>query len=110
MTAGLVLGLLVQPVIGAMGELHEVMSTGHAEAAASISVGGVSDVADAPDQPDALQLVHHIAHCCGHIAAMATGEIAVPKMIPARSIPRLDAAQPATAARWPAPFRPPIAS
>lgn len=110
MTAGLVLGLLVQPVIGAMGELHEVMSAEHAEVSTYDSARGLFGVAAAPDEPDALQLVHHIAHCCGHIAAMATGEIAVLKVTPARSVPRLDVAQPATAGQWPAPFRPPIVS
>lgn len=110
MTAGLVLGLLVQPVIGAMGELHEVMSAEHAEVPTYDSARGLFSVAAAPDEPDALQLVHHIAHCCGHIAAMATAEIAVPQMIPAQAVPRLDIAQPPTAGRWPAPFRPPIVS
>lgn len=110
MTAGLVLGLLVQPVIGAMGELHEVMSAEHAEVSTYDSARGLFSVAAAPDEPDALQLVHHIAHCCGHIAAMATAEIAVPQMIPAQAVPRLDIAQPPTAGRWPAPFRPPIVS
>ncbi|WP_123770475.1 MULTISPECIES: hypothetical protein [Lysobacteraceae] len=110
MTAGLVLGLLVQLVIGAMGELHELMSTRHAEAISSGSLDGRSSLAAATDDSDALQLVHHIAHCCGHIAAMATAEIAVPQMIPAQAVPRLDIAQPPTAGRWPAPFRPPIVS
>lgn len=110
MTAGLVLGLLVQPVLGAIAELHEVTSTGHVEVAASMSVGGLDSSATESGEPDPQQLVHHIAHCCGHVAAMATDELSVPRMVSAGSVHRLDVACAARAERWPAPFRPPIAS
>lgn len=109
MTASLALGLLVQPVIAAIGEVDEVVSGRHVEAATPPAARPLPGVAAAADEPDALQLVHHIAQCCGYIAAMPADAIAVPDLVASRSVLRLVVVHAASAGRSQAPFRPPIA-
>lgn len=107
--AGLILGLLVQPVIAAVGELHEGASTARVHAPAPDAQEQATDAAPESGAPDPLEIVHHIAHCCGHVAAIVAHGIEVAACAPQAEVARLEVTQAAPAGRWPAPFRPPIA-
>ncbi len=109
MATGLILGLLVQPVIAAVGELQEGASTARMHAPAPDAQARASDAAAESGAPNPLEIVHHITHCCGHVAAIAAHEIEVAACAPQPEVARLEVTQAAPAGRWPAPFRPPIA-
>lgn len=74
----LALGLCLQPVLAAMGEVHEVAA--HAAQAAThadVHAHGHADVAvqdgDAgrgPERESPLHLLLHFAHCCGQSASV----------------------------------------
>lgn len=73
---GLVLALIVQPVLAAVGELHE-MTHGLDETHLAVDAHGdlTSELLAEGEADDptagALHLVHHMAHCCGQTATDA---------------------------------------
>ncbi len=103
----LMLAVLVNPVLAAVGDLHE-SSHGSAEHALP---SGSHDHADAGKQEQGTDLLHalmHAAHCCGHLTAifstpfvaqapLFSDEPPVPAFAAPHSPPRTDH------------FRPPIA-
>lgn len=106
MVAGLMLGLLVQPVVGQIGELHALTHDGGIP-------HGLTNI-DAPDGNDGengdagiLHQSHHFAHCCAHVvmAPQSTLALAEVHLSEPRSLAK---PSPIPGGRWLAPFRPPI--
>lgn len=106
------LGLVLQPVLAAAGELHELAhdpSGQHSHAlhgddmAAELSAAGENGEGDS----STLHLLLHFAHCCGAAAAMLPVVESVSPMIRATR-PAIDSAQRLAHARLPTPFKPPI--
>jgi len=104
--------LAVQPVLSALGEMHEF--TAHADSAAphqdhvAPHGHGDADAGDVDDSGSALHLLLHYAHCCGHSVGLALAYFA-PLLVPAASSALLPPSLPsAPAARLSGPFRPPI--
>lgn len=110
----LLLALVVQPLLGAVGELHELTHvTGpaghHAEHGAladELANANESENGDAAT----LHVIHHLVHCCGQTAAMTP----MAPLLPTR--PRLSTSrfafrsQPVAMAHLTGVFRPPIAA
>ncbi|WP_147652663.1 hypothetical protein [Vulcaniibacterium gelatinicum] len=107
------LSLALQPVFGAMGELHE--STAHAASAglhadfAAPHDGEQAGDSDSGSDNDALHLLLHYAHCCGHavglVRAFEPPSMALPAAV---QMPLVSLLAPAFSAN--VPFRPPIAA
>jgi hypothetical protein len=108
--------LVVQPVLGALGELHE--NAEHAGAAAALHQWHAQPHADAhgvvpphgtpAEEGGALHLLLHFAHCCGQSVGLAVDTLVAAGM-------RIDAARPLPptairrlGAHLTSPFRPPI--
>jgi hypothetical protein len=114
MLVGVMLGLVLQPVLASMGELHELT---HGLAEAHLHADDSHDVETellAQDEvgdrtASALHVVHHMAHCCGQTAAAAMAptlavlSCPVSSSVPSLELTRRPASEPALA-----PFRPPI--
>lgn len=111
------LGLVVQPVVAALGELHElahdpsgnhaVAHTDHAD-----SVGGELSVAEESDPSPAgtmHSLMHH-AHCCGQSAVAELPAMRGVPVAPGSSRPALAESQRLLQTPSLAPFRPPISA
>ena len=105
------LGMALQPVLAAAGELHALAhDPGGDHAQALHDAEGEQDrlEADGPDGEAAtMHTLLHFSHCCGTTAA------AVPVTKPAaiaivRDPPLIDEASVPRQARLPAPFKPPI--
>jgi hypothetical protein len=102
MLVGLVLGLILQPILASIGELHEIT---HEAASAHHALS--SDVAEG-DAGDAetLHQVHQFAHCCGHVVMAPSAPMAVAQI--GHDEPRALADPPQVPSRQSlAPFRPP---
>ena len=104
MLAGLVLGLVLQPVLASIGELHELthdVASRHDALDMDVPEGDSSDAS-------ALHQILHFAHCCGHVVMAPSAPTAVAEI--GHDEPR-DSADPppVPSGRWLAPFRPPIA-
>ena len=110
--AFLMLAVLVNPVLAAVGDLHETSHVGAAHAPpmeAHDHDDGVERSGDAQEEGiDLLHALMHAAHCCGHLTAILSGvyvshaplfstSVPVPAFAAPHSPPRTD------------PFRPPIA-
>jgi hypothetical protein len=107
--------LVLQPVLAAAGELHELVhGMGEAHLVLDETTTAMAE-AEAHDEAGeqvagVLHLAHHLAHCCGQSAAPALAELFVP------AIPKANAAVPDWRAERPAtglvlaPFRPPISA
>ena len=111
----LMLAVLVNPVLAAVGDLHETSHVGaaHAQpvAAHDHDAGVAADDGNAASQEEDVDFLHalmHAAHCCGHLTAILSGiyvshaplfstSVPVPAVAAPHSPPRTD------------PFRPPIA-
>lgn len=104
MLAALVLSVILQPVLGSVSELHE-LTHGVASAHDNSKTG-------APDEgkaAGALHVMHHFAHCCGHVVPTSAAPLALPRISHSDVTDLTDSRQ-VPSGRWPAPFRPPIAA
>lgn len=104
--------LAVQPVLGALGEMHELSA--HATTANEhhdhlTPHEDVTQTGDgAQEQEGGLHQLLHYTHCCGHTVALATGESAT-TILPLASNQVLPSVSPqAAASHLTNPFRPPI--
>jgi hypothetical protein len=105
--AVLLLAVLVNPVLAAVGDLHESShgSTEHAQAT------GTHNHDDAGTQEQGIDLLHalmHAAHCCGHLTAILSTAYFSQAPSFSSAIPVAAVAAPHSAPRTD-PFRPPIA-
>ena len=115
----LALSLTLQPVLAAVGELHELQA--HAETAALHSdvatdhhdarSGSSADDEAAPGEQgsDALHTLLHFAHCCGHSASLVPPGSGVNWSSLPDVAPDGNTGVVAVDTRRCAPFRPPIA-
>lgn len=113
----LVLGMVLQPVLAAVGEYHDIEHDRpgtHAHALHASDVPGDpgqqsgtgTDVPPDDDEP-ALHVLLHFAHCCGATAAMLAGG---PVNDPLQGSDAVVAVEPQAPRQRPlqAPFKPPI--
>lgn len=112
----LALGMVLQPVLAAVGEYHEIEhspSGTHAHALHASEApedldqerGSVPPADDAP----ALHVLLHFAHCCGATAAVLSGG-QVLATTPGSDIVAAIEPQSPRQAPLPAPFKPPISA
>jgi len=103
----LVFAVLVNPVLAAVGDLHE-SSHGSVEHALPYDSHDHADAGEQEQGTDLLHALMHAAHCCGHLTAIFSApfvahaplfsdEVPVPAFAAPHSPPRTDH------------FRPPIA-
>lgn len=105
---GLVLGGVFQPMLAAMGELHEFT---HGLSEQHLHDGGdvQTELDEAGDRADGtLHLIHHFAHCCGQLSAMLVPSVDLPVAAHDTSPVLPGSAQRVLSDLAPAPFRPPI--
>lgn len=104
--------LAVQPVLGALGEMHEFSA--HA-ATADLHLDHLTPHEEAQagsaaqeDTGGTLHLLLHYAHCCGHTLALAADQFTAPSLMhtSAQSLPPVSPQ--AAASHFTNPFRPPI--
>lgn len=108
--AMLMLAVLVNPVLAAVGDMHE---SGHGAATTHVQVADDHDHdASAGAQGEEVDLFHafmHAAHCCGHLTAIFSGPFMpqITTLVDAVPVSEFSAfsARPATDH-----FRPPIAA
>ena len=111
----LAFGLVAQPVLGAMGEVHELTAhadtagghTGHHAPHASVAAAPADDTRDAGAPMHELL---HYAHCCGHAPGLAATGVSLPTFQWIRSAPDDHEAQAVASSRAATPFRPPISA
>lgn len=116
----LAVGVLLQPVLGAWGEVHDTAAHSSSTAqtlhdanavAHDDHHGGVSSH-DSPFEEDsgALHLLLHFAHCCGQSVALAVDGLIAPsaRINTARLLPPVYVRR--LGAHLTSPFRPPIAA
>ena len=105
MLAGLASCVILQPVLASISELHEL--THDAE-----SVHG-SVESEAPGEEDdasgTLHVMHHFAHCCGHVVASSMDPLVQTEVSHSEPVNLTDS-QFLPIGRRLAPFRPPIAA
>lgn len=107
--AALMLAALVNPVLMAVGDLHDAGVADSAHAHDVDDHDHDSDFADEDDQgSDLLHALMHASHCCGHLTAISTG-IHVPDVVPARSGALVFGAADGVPHDFSDHFRPPIA-
>lgn len=100
---GLALGLILQPVLGSVGELHE-LTHGAASAHGAIE----ADMPDSDgDGAGALHQLHHLAHCCGHAVMAPQTDLALVEVCHQEPRNLVDTSV-VSSGNWLAPFRPPI--
>lgn len=112
----LLLAVMANPLLAALGDLHELGSgKGHLHSLAEHATGsGDHDPLDAPRDgdnvgSDLLHALMHASHCCGHPTAVPAAFVAaLPFMAPSTPASMIRVLQPA--ARLDAPLRPPIAA
>lgn len=107
----LLLGGVFQPMLAAVGELHELT---HGLSEQHLHDGGDvrTELAHADESGDrtagTLHLIHHFAHCCGQVSAMLAPVIDAPLTVHAPLPIRPWTAQRVATEPALAPFRPPI--
>ncbi len=115
----LAFGLILQPVLAAVGELHELAHAGDAAQAQFFEHAHLDHTTDAEpglaaaDAPEpgpggTLHVLLHFAHCCGQSTAVSMPAIELPALSPMTGHPPWAAAQRPLDARTHAPYRPPI--
>ena len=71
------LGLVMQPLASALGELHGALAHGEGISSPANHIDDGHDNADADhDDGDMAHALLHVAHCCGHAQAMPSSESA----------------------------------
>lgn len=124
MLAMFALGLVSQPVIASLGDLHELAHDAAAAHAGMVHADhvhanhvdhgdSVDEELTAADEPanapaGTLHLLMHHAHCCGQSAMTALSAVAVVPVAPNGSRPALPRSQRLLQAPSFPPFRPPI--
>lgn len=105
-----VLGVIVQPVVASMSEIHELSHepTGHQMLAEHLDPTEDDD-GDA-GSPGALHALHHFVHCCGQFTAIMTVAFDSPLPLAASGLLATGESQARSDTRALAPFRPPIAA
>lgn len=108
--AGLVLTLVVSPVLGAIGEMHELthatqLASHHAGHDALVEDAGIVDEGDGAA---ALHVVHSFVHCCGQTAAVGPAALAVLPAADLKTLLQRFELRPVATARLQDVFRPPI--
>ncbi|WP_460822888.1 hypothetical protein [Lysobacter olei] len=105
MLAALALSVILQPVLASISELHELTHD-------SASVHGSVD-SEAPgeenDTAGTLHVMHHFAHCCGHVVASSMAPLVQTEVSQSEPLNLTDS-QFLPIRRRLAPFRPPIAA
>jgi len=111
----LALGLMVQPVLGALGEVHEF--TAHTDSAHGHTDHNLPHehavAAQADDERDVGGPMHqllHYAHCCGHSAGLASAELPLPSFHWVATPPGDSQASSVVPSHATTPFRPPISA
>ncbi len=103
MIAGLALGLVLQPVLASVGELHELthsMTSAHDTPNTVLPAGEEGSGAT-------LHQIHHLIHCCGHAVMSPSGALVMPALRHHDTTNQVSL-MPVSRGRWVAPFRPPI--
>lgn len=106
------LGLVLQPVMAAAGEMHELVhnpSGTHAHDLHADELAGDMVTPGEPEEGGAkiLHVLLHFAHCCGAATALVPVLEPSPSM-PASSRLAIDKAPVPPATHLPSPFKPPI--
>ena len=115
----LVLGMVLQPVLAAVGEYHDIEhrpAGTHAHALHASEVpddldqerGTAQDVPPADDAP-ALHVLLHFAHCCGATAAVLSGGHVLTTVPGSETVATIQPQSPRQVP-LPAPFKPPISA
>lgn len=105
MLAALALSVILQPVLGSVSELHELSHD-------AASAHGASEVEMPGEEGDAagtLHVMHHFAHCCGHVVPTSAAPLVLPQISHSEPTTLTDS-RVVPSGRWLAPFRPPIAA
>jgi len=104
----LMLATLVNPILMAVGDLHDVgAGSAHSHDADEHDAGLVG--ADAEEDIDFLHALMHASHCCGHLTAIYHGAHA-PDVVPARNGALPEHAHRRLLQAFSDHFRPPIAA
>lgn len=106
--AVLLLAVLANPVLAAVGDTHEAArgGTGHLHDVLSHGDDGAQAGTDA-DGADLLHALAHAAHCCGHLSAVLPGLLTAFAMVGTSAAPSASLLAPSPA-RTAALIRPPI--
>jgi hypothetical protein len=106
----LALCLVSQPVLAALGEMHE--SRVHPESATLHldQVGAHADGAAQDESEGTLHLLLHFAHCCGQTTAVFATSVLIPTLVPTHGERLAPPSAPRITTRLNPPFRPPIAA
>ncbi|MCB1569440.1 MAG: hypothetical protein KDI69_11570 [Xanthomonadales bacterium] len=106
----LALCLVTQPVLAALGEMHERRVHPESATLHLDQVGSHADGAAHDESEDTLHLLLHFAHCCGQTTAVFAANIWTPAPLPTRSERLAPSSAPRITTRLNPPFRPPIAA
>lgn len=105
MLVALALSVILQPVLASISELHELTHD-----AASVHGSVESEAAGEEDgTAGALHVMHHFAHCCGHVVASSTAPLVQAEVGHSEPV-NLSGSRFVPIGRKLAPFRPPIAA
>lgn len=107
--------LVTQPVIAALGQMHETFEHGgvalvdhldheHAHAAVGVDATGVEE------SPSALHELSHLIHCCGQPTAADIAGVELSQVHETRALTGLHAVPTRFDVRRNAPYRPPISA
>ncbi|TAA26660.1 hypothetical protein [Pseudoxanthomonas winnipegensis] len=107
--AMLLLAVLANPVLAAVGDLHEATrgNAAHLHQADEHALAADADAGD--DAGDLLHALMHAAHCCGHLTAIPS-QFAPPPMALARAVLQARVMLPARSHTPSLALRPPIAA
>ncbi|TBV74496.1 hypothetical protein [Pseudoxanthomonas winnipegensis] len=107
--AVLLLAVLANPVLAAVGDLHEATRGSAAHLHHADQHALAADADDADDAGDLLHALMHAAHCCGHLTAIPS-QFALLPMAAVRAAPQARADLPARSHTPSLALRPPIAA
>lgn len=107
--AVLLLAVLANPVLAAVGDLHEATRGSAAHLHQADGHALAADADDADDAGDLLHALMHAAHCCGHLTAIPS-QFALLPMAAVRAAPQARADLPARSHTPSLALRPPIAA
>lgn len=107
--AVLLLAVLANPVLAAVGDLHEATRGSAAHLHQADGHALAADADDADNAGDLLHALMHAAHCCGHLTAIPS-QFALLPMAAVRAAPQARADLPARSHTPSLALRPPIAA
>lgn len=84
----LLLGVIAQPVMAAVGDVHEIGHGASLHAHADRHADNESDDGGGEDGPGLLHALMHAGHCCGHATAMPVSLPAWPALALPEPAPR----------------------